>query len=363
MYDWFKKGENIGIDFSEIPTFTYAKTQIKRDLDRFISHYHTNPRYVKNDNLLLRLLLSLTSSFKRDNDSFTYHVKDEYIQICNSLGITTPTNYGRVHRGVFYNKATSEVILAHETEFNIEEAYRNWMNLEPVKVLHHSFSDLSLQRCNGNYQSENVLDYAVIAINVPMLGLMWKAWDEFNQGQKIKRRTAHFIAMYVITNMIYSHLDLALLSRIRLRLEEKPCESFIKVHPFYINDSSTLIDSSIVELNEQMSKRNLDWMEVALNTKLITSDSLYELMSWIDYIPNKQLTWAIAAAYLPYWYYFTLVEYNSRSSKFANTFYKSKLKYELRVMRNDKLLDNIVSKDTNLSMSTNFYLGMLQKAV
>lgn len=360
MYDWFNREEVIEASFTYLPSFNYVRNLIRTDIQKFVNHYQTAPRFVNSGHLLVSLLNSLGSSFSRDDMSFVYHARDEGLNIANMLGLTTATNYGRIRaNGIFYNKDVKEIIIAHETDFDIEEAKQNWRSLESVKVIHHPFTDLSMQRCNGNYQSEEK-GYAVIAINIPMLALQFKQWSIENSEKQLRLRVGHFVSMYVITNMIYTHYDLAYLNRIRHRMQDLPVSKAVKTHPFYITDPTILIDNSIVELMDLFNKRrNFDWYDCAFNTKLISNPNVFGLMHWLDVIPNRQILWAVTVSYLRYWDYFLRATQDSQT----NNFFKQKLKLEIRSIRNDKLLDTVLRKEPVIFNEVNDMLAKFWEQV
>lgn len=346
MYDWFKAGEVNIPNFTNIPSFTYAKAQIDRDIAKFFDYFRTAPRFVNNQHLVVKILTMLSTSHTRDNYSFINRVRSEYISLVNTLEISTATNFGKIHyNGNFYNKSVKEIIIAHETDFDIDLAYENWTTLEPIKILSHPFTDLSMQRCNGNYQSEET-GYAVFAINVPMLALQFKAWSELNEKQKPRLRVGHFVSMYVLSNMLYTHFDLAYLNRIKNRLNAETVSNVGNKHPFTTTDYSGIVDSSIIELIDRFrKKKSVDWFECAFNTKLLTTENLTSHFNWLDIIPNRQIKWAVTIGYLNYWEYLALATGNNPSNRMFN----NKLKLEFKAISNDRLLETVLRTDKALT--------------
>lgn len=343
MFDWFNS-DSAQQNFVQTPSFAYAKTQVIKDIDRFVEYYHSQPRYVNNSHILSRLLINLNVNLTRSNQEIVQRVSDIMIQSANPLGISTASNYGRVHSpGQFYNKGTEEIIFVHDTAFDIDLCYANWRHLQPVHVITHPFSDLSMQRLNGNYESdENGL--VVIGINLPLLALQYKAWLVENQGRKSRQRVHHFIAMYVISNMIYTHMDLAYLNRLRKRYLREDVGLFIRKHPFFINNSSQLIDVCIGQVISSFGKRECTWEDIVWNIELFTESSMGSFLKPPDVIPTRQITWALTVGYMPHWE--LLCRLTLKNSRRINSFYTEQLKRYIRAMASDKLLERDLPKKT-----------------
>lgn len=343
MFNWFNN-EKARANIIHSASFAYINTTVNKDLLRFVSYYQSEKRFVNNGHLLAKILNNTPINYDRPIKDIVRIAGDIMYQVCNPHGISTATNYGRVFSpGQFYNKHNEEIILVHGTDFDIDLCYANWKSLQPIRVLAHPFSDMSLQRCNGKYESEE-RGLVVISINFPMLILQYKAWLDEKLRTGSKSRLHHFIAMYVITNMIYTHTDLAYVNRFRKRVIKEPVSNITRKHPFYVSDIHPLLDSIIAQNIQSLGKRSLTWDDIAWDFELFTEYSLAAFMRSPDIVPTRQALWALTVGYLPFWDLFCRL--TVKHNKANNLLYTQELKRYLRSLQSDKLLDRLLPKQT-----------------
>jgi hypothetical protein len=355
MFDWFND-EGSRAQIFHASSFTYTKALVNKDLQRFVEYYQSQMRYVNNGHLLARLLLNIPVNFDRPLNELVQRVTDVMYQTCNPLGITTATNYGRVFaQGQFYNKGNEEIIFVHDTAFDADLCYANWRSLQPVHVMTHPFTDMSMQRCNGKYESDET-GLIVIGINLPLLVVQYKAWLDEKRRAGSHLRIHHFIAMYVITNMVYTHMDLAYINRFANRYKKSPVSNIGRKHPFFISDTHTLIDTVIVQNIQTINKQSLTWADIAFGLELFTDYSLASFMKSPDVVPTRQILWALTVGYLPFWD--LLCRLTVKHNKSANTFYTQSLKRYLRSLQSDKLLERNLPKNMQDSINDHILNGI-----
>jgi len=231
--------------------------------------------------------------------------------------------------------------MVHDTDFDIELGAAQWRNLQPVRVLRHPFSDMSLQRCTNEYRTTESRGIVVIAINLPMLALQYKMWAaEQSLRQGARDTTAHFVSMFVITNMLYSHTDVCLFNRICNHYFKDDSGEFIRAHAVYNVDYTGMVDTTIGQLLRVLTRRSLTWPELMENVESLCSDTLREALQLPDIIPTRQLKWTLWVARLPLLHFLVQFTWNNKNTR--NQFYMRRLKTELRAIRADRILDQVL---------------------
>jgi len=362
MFDWFSVAPTVAHGKESIPLYTYVKEQLGLELQKVVDYYHSRPTNVASQHILVRLLLNLNVSMDRDNYDYVATVSDVGIASAGQLGITTAISQGRVHSpGWFYGKKTDEIIVLHDTGFDIDMAYAQWRTLRSVTVLRHPFSDMSLQRCTANYQTTEPRGISVIAINLPMLALQYKAWSANEALKPTDRATLQqFISMYVITNMLYSHTDVAFFNRLSNRFFKEDSGEFVRVHPVFNVDYTAMLDTCLTKMLQIHTRRALLWDALMEQLEPITTNTLREALTLPDVIPTRQIKWALLVARLPLIHW--LVRFTHDNHNTRNQHYLRRLKSQLHAIRVDRVLDQALPQsvlmdiDKTLMTDINPYL-------
>lgn len=346
MYDLFDNPPDVNYGNVLLPEFVYIKGAFIRDITKITQYYHRFVTSVPNEHLLVKLLLGMNVSMKRELENYVDVVKDQLGFIANSHRLTSSLGYGKVFSpGVFYGNRTSEIIIADDTEFDIQAAWRNWRELQPVTVLRHPFTDVSMARPIGRHYESRESGIAVISINIPMLALQYRAW--YTQEKHIEGTTSlgtkHFVSMYPITNMVKSHLDIAIFNRmVNLYFLEEVAE-YKKAYPFYILDQSLKLDNVLEKQLEILRRRPLNFDQVINAVPAVTKPHLVDVMRLPKVIPTRQVKWGLTVARLPLIRF--LIDLNQFNNVSRNRMYLNRLRNSLRAMRNDKTLEHSLPHD------------------
>lgn len=326
------------------PYFDNARTYVNRDLNRVVDYYRNNVTFVNNQHLLVRFLLTLNVSFKREWNDYRRAVRDTCFNIAGLMGVSTPLSFGRVMApGFFYGKRMTEIVLGHDEPFDIKDAVQNWRDLRPVRVLRHPYSDMSMARPTGDYKPSMKSDIAVIAINLPMLAVQYRAWCEQERvdlNSDLHRATVSFVSMYPITNALFSHMDIALFNRLSTLYDGEKPDSYVRSNPIMISDQSGLVDMSLRRAVGELGRVTMNFDHLVDNIPLFTEPNLRSLLVMPNTIPNRQIEWGMIVAVLPYIRF--LVRFNAFTRNEMNSWHLNRLRYWLQVIRNDRTLENIL---------------------
>lgn len=340
MLDLFRDTPIINKGVVQIPQFVYVRGSYNREIAKVVEYYQNNVKWIANQHPLIRLMLSLNVSMKRDYQNYVDVISDATMRIAGPFRFTTATNHGALFtNGDFYNRNVVEVVIINDDEFDIQAAIDGWRELQPIRVLRHPFTDLSLGRCDGNYTWSDEQGIAVISVNICMLAFQYRRWCEEEAVSDISgnREAIHqFFSRYPITNMIYSHVDVCYFNRLTATYRNEPVAAYIKAHPFFVVDYSAKVDDVIQKQLAIEEGRQLTFDHMLISIAEISTRNLFEAMALPNVVLTRQVKWALIIARLPLIRF--LVRFNQLSGNAKNTFYIAKLRIAIREIRNDHLL-------------------------
>jgi hypothetical protein len=241
-------------------------------------------------------------SLNQPLDRFYSNMNTKALSVSQSLMMTSSISTGRVFDGYFYGEGTKEILIAHDEGFDFYKASQNWRELQPIRVLRHPKSDLALNIPDGNsYNIEEGI--AVIAINLPMLALQYREYQIYEDSVALSRGESprgltHYIYSYALTNMMYSHLDVAIFNRLYNLLIGAPLGVSTKKHSFYIQDyESKLTDLQLLQLRMlERNPRKLDAMMRMI--PLVTEANLSTMSRLPDMVPTRPVVWSLVLSRL-----------------------------------------------------------------
>lgn len=340
MIELFQTNDGFNLGSTHLPIYKQLSSYVQRDVDKLITRYRASALFAKNEHVLSRFLATLNVSFQREMEDYVYTVNRVGMDLAGVMGMSTPLEYGRVQpKSSFYNKACSEIWVAHDERFDIALAMNNWRDLEPVRVLTHPFSDLSYGRCNGTYVNPSETGLVVVAINLGMLAFQYRMWRR-NEGaiiNGVRKTMQNFLSTYPLTNMVKSHIDIALFNRTFKKLMGETEVDIPPKHPVAISNITLLADEYIRQLIEMLKKTPLKFNHLLTMLPSPNYGDLANLLRLPNAAPTNQIRWSLTLARLPLIYFLVaLSDYansESRNLKFLN-----QIKIDLKVMQNEHLL-------------------------
>ena len=349
MYDLFQDAPSIKRVYPHSALFERIRDPLRRDLENIVKYHRNKDGWVPNQHPLMRLLGSISVSITRDYRDYVDAVKSSGLRTAGMIGMTSSVSFGRIWKpGPFYGLRSSEILIAHAEEFDIDKAVDNWMDLRPVEVLRHPYSDLAMARPDGQYAPGSQAGLSIISINVPMLAFQYRRWCETTDVSMYDRSTyvatSHFMYAYPITNMLYSHLDVALFNRMALLMfSDGQLGRWVRAHPVYGTDRSAWVDQTLTQTITALSRAYLSFDQTLDSVPLITAPTLRQLALVPDVTPNRQISWALILAVLPVIRFLVRTNLGARSG--PNTAYLNRIWIWLRRIRNDRLLENRLPYD------------------
>lgn len=286
----------------KFPEWLYVRDGLNRNLATVLRYSRKNPTAVESSHFLVRLLHSIPVPQSHNLERYYENVDAMALNVSMALKMTSPINQGKLFDGVFYGPGNSEILIAHNEGFDFEKAHQDWENLAPVQVLRHPMSDLGLPILDGdNYGAE--VGLVVVSINIPMLALQYRAFrineDLVTDGERDSQRSVmQFIRMYVLPNMLPSHLDLALFNRMDNLEKGAPLGASLYRHPFYMTDYASRALYVQEHILDNLRKFSKDFSGILRSVPAVTKETMDEVMATPDLAPTRQVLWALVLSRL-----------------------------------------------------------------
>ena len=311
-------GKNRASNFHFVP-FNYALGVLSKDVDKFIERCRQVPVAVRSDHQLVRTLQSLNVQYKGDLAAYRGFVESMMNSISGRLGYSCDRYKGTPFfssKAQFYGNRTIEILIADEADFDLNDIESRWEDLRPLRVLSHPRSDITIEYLDGKSKfTESGI--CVIEVNVPMMAVMFQLWRD--RPRKISDRATHdpafFIGAYVIPNMVWSHLDVAIMNRISRQFFNESYGRSDYSPPFYVTDMSSRIDDFAKKFNELVSKDTTDWYDVLRNIPALSAEDMLQVHRLPKMSYNSQSIWSLFAARMNLITYLLGVSKRSSSSK------------------------------------------------
>lgn len=277
---------------------------LETNLRKIVGFYRNNVMSVQSNHFLVKLIQSIVIPLNLPPDRYYDNVDNIAMNLSMALGMTSTIFNGRIHRNVFYGNDSPEIIVASNESFDPFMAAAHWENLAPVRVLRHPVSDLNCALPTGK-PSTPEYGFATIVVNIPMLALMWRCFflEQLKNKVKVDRDGTlgeqHFVHMYVLPNMLYSHFDYALFNRYLNYSIGKPLPKATRKHSFSIPDYTSHLDPVIETVLENLKTSKRDFTGVLRNVPTILDRTMDDVMGLPDVAQTRQIVWAMYLTRVP----------------------------------------------------------------
>jgi hypothetical protein len=303
MYSLFNSMPESSGAVMRVPGWNQLRDGLRRNLATVIEYYHNHSMAVESDHFLVRILQSIDIPMSQNLERYVDNVTSMSLNLSMALKMTSSIYRGQIFPGVFYGPNCPEVLIAQNDDFDEVQAHKNWKYQCPVQVLRHPITDLGLKLPNG---LDNSTDFgiAVITINIPLMAVMYRAFrmvenayaEEHNENP---RSVMQFVHMYVLPNMLASHLDHVVFNRLRALSAGAPIGEVRRAHSFPLPDYSHQLNQAHAAMIDLLEKTSRDFRHMLQEIPLIVKDNLSELMKVPDIAPTQQVVWALSISRLP----------------------------------------------------------------
>lgn len=360
MYNLFDLGPDVAQPIFKMAQWRMIRDGLRRNVAQVIEYYRLNPQAVKSDHFLVRLLQSISVSRSMNLERYYDNVDGIALPLSMALNMTSALYKGATFDGIFYGRGCKEVLVAQSQDWNLEQAHRNWENLVAVKVIKHPVTSLGLDLPDGsrpsvwnsasNLNTTGALyNTAVIMIDIPLLAIQYRAFRQ-NETQisaergydDSERSMMQFIRMYVLPNMLQSHLDLVVFNRLDAIKRGLPLESAKNKHPFVMPDYTLKIDQALTEIISRVEKMPRDFQGILKSIPAIFKDNLYQVMDLPRFPPTRQIIWAMVLSRIEVLFF--LFAFLDDGARTRNGKVVNHILHELRMYRSAKIMDSVLPR-------------------
>lgn len=321
----------------------YVENGLKRNLEIVKNYYYIKPFAVKSNHLLVKILNTLGVPYSYNLERFTDIIDAKAFSIAMHHKMSSPIYRGNIFRDIFYGGDIDEVLVAIDDHFDIKYVTENWKTVSAVKLIYHPKSDLNLLLPNGGYIG-NESGTAVIGINIAMLAVQFRAFltEEIKVLEKGEspKTVAQFVHMFVLPNMLDSHLDIALFNRAYNLIKNQSMGLTYRKHVFYITDFTKQVDKIYSGIINYYTNSDKHYKSILKGFPVPGSGNLSDALVLPDNAPTKQSIWTNVVARLPALDFLTTIasDNGNKLDKTSNNL----IERYFKLYENDKALDNIL---------------------
>ncbi len=296
MYELFEERYEADNSVIRFYSFEYVKRTYLRDLETVKNYYHNRVFTIRNTHILIRLLRNLSIPYSYEPERFVQVTEARAPYIANALKITSPLSPGKFFDGEFYGPGCPELILYDHEYFNPDDVERNWKNVAAVKVLLHPRSDMSFWLPDGTNQSTDK-GLAVISVDIPLLIYQYRCFTMDQAGAVARGESLlgpdHFVHMYVLPNMMDSHLDITIMNRAMNIYYGRPMGEGLRRLPFPVHDYTGRLDNVLNDVVEIVQRKKMRYEWLLKSIPAMVSTDMQEALIMPDYPRTRQIWWAL----------------------------------------------------------------------
>ena len=284
----------------------------------------------------LHQFLQMIDVVRKNNFDYEYWdiLCDESRILYNSLGFTSELSPGGVLTGTVYPDNIKEVVVCVNSE--LPASLSNWKDWAPVRVKHHTMTDLQMRHFDIPDDSDG---YAVMTVDLPLLKLQYELWriEENKKPSEFQENTSSFLMKYPFTNTLPDHLDIALINRATINLSGKVPEILIKPRGVTLLYLERDTDETYSKIVGAILPRVNVLQGIGQNFPLVSSESIVDTLNSMDeLVVTKQLFWAKV------WADITKIEFITKLGSLAgvnNTEFRTRYTRLYRSISSDRSLD------------------------
>lgn len=295
MQSFFNNPSEINYGISTPGEWRVQKENLLRSLNSVEYYYRDRVFSVKSNHFLCKLLNTLAIPYNLSLDRYYLNIVSRAnIQYSMAMKMTSSIYRGTLFNGVFYGSNTPEIILSDNSHFSPYEVHNNWKTAKSVNVVKHCKSDLDILLPNGRDTSSET-GLCVISVNIAMLAVQYRAFllEQSLKGQDQNiLTTANFVHMYVLPNMLSSHLDLCLFNRFSNMVYGKPNGEVYKKHPFALPSFEFHVDKILYKIYKEIKDKNIEYKQVLKTIPAITKNDSEEVLIIPENATTRQFVWA-----------------------------------------------------------------------
>lgn len=348
MYELFSKPRRVYSGLISDFVLKNVEARTLEDINKVIEYYRYGSFFVPNTHLLVRLINTVGTPLSYELNHYYEVTLARALYSANSLKLTSSINYGQWHVGEFYFNCP-EVIIAYNGSDSPQELAKGWQDLQPVKVLECPASNMNYLLPNGiNHSSERGL--VVIAIDIVQLMIQYRCFMEVQSAKAAKGldnvdTTKHFVAKYVLPNMLRSQTDMVLFNRLYNLEMGAPMGVAAKRQPFHISDYTGVLDKNLHLFLDRIRNTGRDFENYIEQLPRFFSDNP---LGMPDILETRQVWWALFLARKRQIEF--LLEIGGEKGLQMNQAEVNQLKRMVKQFKSDRIYDKVLPEGMKLDM-------------
>lgn len=296
MYELFEDTRLPKYPVVKIGQIDYIKRTYTREMEKVIDYYSTRVSRIDNDHILNRLIVTGSPNTNYDLLKYVHICKVRASTLADNFEFTSSELYGKLRNGQFYS-GCKELILFDDDDFDEEYVYKNWKEVDAVKVLSHPFSDLRLVPPFGQEYTDKKGLLVVLSINISKLLVQYKAFMDSRlhlpDQERLYLGSMHFLKMHVLPNILRTHLDFVFYNRLKNMFYVTPGYECKLRLPFHIVDQTAIVDDMLSYYLEKFENQPLTYVQFLQNCPAIVKTNALEALHMPDLAKTKQVYWAL----------------------------------------------------------------------
>jgi hypothetical protein len=293
-------------------SFKMTKRRVRKNLIDVIKYNRKQSHAVRSNHLLVRLINAMNLDVNLP--LFEYHrmAENRVDRVATSFRLTHSKHRGDVKtEDLFYGNGTEEVVIAVNEDIDLLSIETDWRALQPVKVLAHPYTDLSLIPLDGSRKG-HYDRMAVIQIDIVALVIQYRMWvlDQLDRGQAIIRTPMQFVTQYPLTNALASHFDVAMQNRLISLFLGEATEAYENPWPIYLRDMTSEVDDYLFDRIRYLKRKSMVYADIMRSVPLAVKDDLWELNQLPKVPPTRQIVWALTLARAPILRFLVQLDYS-----------------------------------------------------
>ena len=285
--------------------FKNIKDRYIREVQNIKDYYHTRTYAINNKHIVVRLSNAVLGSLEVDNVSYLRAVNARSQYVANAYKLTSSVSRGKIYRGEFYGPRYHEVLLFDNDSHTPQDIIsgpvmpnihhpRHWSNQCPISVLWHDNSDMGLLLPNGK-DTNTGIGSSVLSLDLNLLSVTYKEFIKRhyknNEGSGLNAQ--HFVYMYVIPNILDSHIDIAIMNRLMNLYYNRPMTQPMVKHPIVVSDYTAKLDVILKKVIANIENTTMRYEAMLRNIPTVSSRDMQDALMLPPVAPTQQVSWAL----------------------------------------------------------------------
>lgn len=257
------------------PQMNYIQKRHKDNLERARSYYRTSGEAVASNHILVSLIIAMNVAWAEDTTQFFDACDNVSPGACNALKIGSNIHAPRlIKKGPFYG--------SHEVIFSTTLDRTNlspWYNIKPVKVFAHNDTEIRFSLPDGTKVHDGQDLLSVVAVDVGLLLYMFHHWKLYQAkvNPDAMQTIPHFIANWVLPNMIEDHNDVSWINRITAEFDGVEYSTGTsRPTPFSLPSAETFTRAVVTKMVSDINRAHFTWLEILAAVALPSGATLFQ---------------------------------------------------------------------------------------